>query len=51
LAKIALDLQQALARRKREGKPASTTPRIIAEGDGWSVADVVCTCGAHDRPY
>ena len=51
MAKIALDLQQALARRKREGKPASTTPRIIAEGDGWSVADVVCTCGAHDRPY
>ena len=51
MAKIALDLQQALARRKREGKPGSTTPRIIADGDGWSVADVVCTCGVHDRPY
>jgi AraC family transcriptional regulator len=28
-----------------------TTPRVIARGEGWLVADVVCTCGAQDDPY
>jgi AraC-like DNA-binding protein len=51
LAKIAIELEEALARRRLEGKPGSTTPRIIARGDGWTVADVICTCGAQDRPY
>ena len=26
-------------------------PRIIARGDGWTVADVLCTSGPQDRPF
>ena len=33
------------------GTAGRTTPRIIAAGDGWTVADVVCTCGPQDRPF
>ena len=51
MAKIAVELERALARRREGGTPAQTTPRVIARGDGWSVADVVCTCGPWDRPY
>jgi AraC-like DNA-binding protein len=51
LAKIALALEDALARRKEDGTPGRTTPRIIACGDGWTVADVVCTSGPQDRPF
>jgi AraC family transcriptional regulator len=51
LAKIAIELEEVVKRRRLEGKPGSTTPRIIASGDGWTVADVVCTCGSLDRPY
>jgi hypothetical protein len=43
LAKIAVELDHALARRKENGTPGQTAPRVIAKGDGWSVADVVCT--------
>ena len=51
MAKIALALDDALARRKEDGTPGRTTPRIIARGDGWTVADVVCTSGPQDRPF
>ncbi len=27
------------------------TSRLLAQGDGWSVADVVCTAGPQDRPF
>jgi AraC-like DNA-binding protein len=33
------------------GTAGQTTPRVLACGDGWTVADVVCTCGPQDRPY
>ena len=26
-------------------------PRILAQGDGWAVADVLCTSGPQDRPF
>jgi AraC-like DNA-binding protein len=29
----------------------SLTPRTLAAGPGWSVADVICTAGPHDRPF
>ena len=51
MAKIAVDLEHALARRKEGGTPGQTSPRVVASGDGWTVADVVCTCGPQDRPY
>jgi AraC family transcriptional regulator len=51
LAKIAADLDRALALRSTHGTPGRTTSRLIARGEGWSVADVVCTHGPQDRPY
>ena len=45
------DLDRALARRRQLGTPGSTTPRVIAGGEGWTVADVICTSGPDDRPY
>lgn len=51
MAKIAVALQQALDERKRQGMRGRTAPRIIARGNGWTAADVVCTCGPDDRPY
>jgi AraC family transcriptional regulator len=51
LAKVAVELEHALTRRRLDGTPGRTTPRVIARGDGWTVADVVCTCGPRDHPY
>jgi AraC family transcriptional regulator len=51
LAKIAVELTRALARRAEHGTPGRATARILARGDGWSVADVVCTSGPQDRPF
>jgi AraC family transcriptional regulator len=51
LAKIALELERALARRREDGSPGQTVARILARGHGWTVADVVCTSGPHDRPF
>jgi AraC-like DNA-binding protein len=44
-------LNDALAWRRADGAPGRTTPRVIARGDGWRVADVVCTCGPTDRAF
>jgi AraC family transcriptional regulator len=51
LAKIALELQGALARRREQGTPGCTAARIVARGAGWTVADVLCTSGPDDRPF
>jgi len=51
LAKIAVDLERALALKRRDGAPGRTSPRVLARGDGWTVADVICTSGPQDRPY
>ena len=51
LAKIAVELEQALARRAVDGAPGHTTARLLAQGSGWKVSDVVCTCGPQDRPF
>ena len=45
------DLDRALARRQQLGTPGSTTPQVIAGGEGWTVADVICTSGPDDRPF
>jgi AraC family transcriptional regulator len=50
LGKIAA-LDQALARRREHGTPGCTSRRTIAAGDGWTVADVLCTCSSDDRPF
>jgi AraC family transcriptional regulator len=51
LAKIALDLERALAARGARGTPGAMTSRMLATGSGWTVADVVCTHGPQDRAY
>jgi AraC family transcriptional regulator len=51
LAKIAIEVEHALARRRQEGTEGRTASRPIARGAGWTVEDVVCTSGPHDRPF
>jgi AraC-like DNA-binding protein len=51
LTRIAIALQQALARRALTGSAGRTTERKIAGGRGWTVSDVVCTCDRHDRLF
>lgn len=51
LAKIAVDLEQALARKALEGEAGRARGRLIAEGEGWRVEDVICTSGPDDRPF
>lgn len=51
LAKIALEVEQALARRAVNGGRGRPTSRLLARGNGWTVEDVVCACGPHDLPF
>jgi AraC-like DNA-binding protein len=51
LVKLAVELEQALAQRRAEGGPGGTTGRVLAQGPGWTVEDVVCTCGPRDRSF
>lgn len=51
MAKIAVELEQVVARRAVSGTPGSLTASVLAQGDGWTVEDVVCTSGPHDRPF
>jgi AraC-like DNA-binding protein len=51
LAKIALELQQALMERAKTGSPGRATPHLLAAGEGWSVSDVICTSGPSDKPF
>jgi len=51
LAKIAVALKDAVEQRATNGAPGRVAQRILAQGKGWSVADVVCTHGPHDRSY
>lgn len=51
LAKIAVELQEALARRTLTGGPGFISGRVLAQGAGWVVEDVICTSGPQDRPF
>jgi AraC-like DNA-binding protein len=51
LAKIAAEVDRALARRAAEGAPGGISGRLLARGDGWTAHDVVCTSGPGDRPF
>lgn len=51
MAKIAVELEQAVARRAATGVSGRPTERVLAKGDGWEVSDVVCTSGPRDRPF
>ncbi|HVX40015.1 MAG TPA: AraC family transcriptional regulator [Gemmatimonadaceae bacterium] len=51
MGKIAADLGAALDTRARFGGSARTSGRVLASGEGWEVADVICTAGPHDRAF
>lgn len=51
MAKIAVALERALERRAASGTPGQAAARLLAEGEGWSVSDVICTSGPRDRPF
>ncbi len=51
MAKIAVDLERAVTRRRELGTPGCTTARVLAQGEGWTVADVMCTSGPYDSPF
>jgi len=51
LAKIAVELEQALARRMKEGSPAGLRISLLAAGEGWTVQDVVCNSGPRDPVF
>ena len=45
------ELEQALASRAAYGAPGRAAYRVLAQGPGWSVSDVMCTSGPQDRPF
>lgn len=51
MAKIAVEFEPMATRRG--SAPAAKRPdrRMLACGDGWSVTDVICVAGPHDRPF
>lgn len=51
MAEIAVELGRALAQRAACGGPAAEAARIVGQGDEWSVTDLVCTAGPHDKPF
>src|SRR5207244_8111014 len=48
---FAVETDWARSRRDREASSARPRVRIVGQGDGWAVADVVCAAGPHDRPF
>ena len=44
-------LAAALRAKARTGAAGATESWAMAAGEGWRVADVVCTCGPNDRPF
>ena len=52
MAKIAVELDQALARRAATGAAAChPTCRILARGKGWVVEDLICASGPQDPVF
>lgn len=51
MAKIAIELQRALKEREVTGSAGSATARLLAQGEGWSVSDVICTSGPDDHSF
>jgi AraC family transcriptional regulator len=51
LAKIAVEVAEALARRSLNGAPGRVAVRPLAQGEGWRAQDLICTSGPRDRPF
>ena len=44
-------LAAALLAKARSGAVGRIEGRAMAAGEGWSAADILCTCGPRDRPF
>lgn len=44
-------LQRALLEKRRDGAPGGVRRRLVAEGEGWRVLEVVCTAGPDDADF
>ena len=52
MAKIAVKLEQADAQHDKAGmEQGALRSRILAQGEGWLVEDMICTAGPLDRPF
>ena len=51
MAKIAVNLAEAVAQRNLSDARGTATGRVLARGAGWRVSDVICTSGPQDRPF
>lgn len=52
MAKIAVELERALAQRAVDGAPAGRpTGRLLAQGNGWMVEDLICISGPRERVF
>ncbi len=51
MAKIAVELQNAIRDKRRDGTPGNATSRVLFARDGIRVLDVLCTSGPEDRPF
>lgn len=51
MAKIAAELERALADRQMHGGSGHLTFRVLAQGNGWAVHDVLCTSGPQDHSF
>jgi AraC-like DNA-binding protein len=44
-------LAAALTRKAQTHAPGAIERRVLATGEGWCAVEVLCTCGARDRPF
>jgi len=51
LAEIAAGADEAADTQRTHGGPRRVHARLVAKGQGWTVEDIVCSCGPQDRSY
>lgn len=51
MAEIAVELERALSHRAACGGACGEAVRLVAQGEEWSVADLLCTAGPQDKPF
>jgi len=44
-------VRQALRLKAEQGVAGSASARLVAEGPGWRVQDIICSSGPKDRPF
>jgi AraC family transcriptional regulator len=51
LAEIAVKCERPSGASDEGNITGPPTAHLLAQGDGWTVSDVICTSGAHSRPF